>query len=159
MKFEKIKLLAAVLAVLSPLGAQAEFASKDMDLLDKPSRKAKSLSSIAASAEVVINKKKGLWLEVSVDGATGWVRKLHIRKTLPSVRSTEGSLSSAASMGTGRNGSANVVSSTGVRGLDADALSTAEFNKKEFEKFLILAVSSKKAKKFAKKAKLKKVKI
>ncbi len=158
MKNKQIK-LASILLVLSSLTVQAEFASKDTSLFDKPSRKATSLGDIGMGKEVVINNKKGLWLEITVDGLTGWVRKLHISKVQKDTNKKGGSLSAAASMGSGRSGSGNVVSSTGVRGLDADALSNAEFDKVEFKKYLKLAVSAKKAKKFAKKAKLKKVKV
>lgn len=158
MKNKTMKLAAVLLALFS-LSAHAEFAGKDMEILDKPSRKAKSVGSISMGTEVVINNKKGLWLEVTADGLTGWVRKLHISKVKKEANKEGGSLSAAASMGSGRSGSGNVVSSSGVRGLDADALASAEFNQEEFDKYLKLAVSKKTAKKFAKKAKLKKVKV
>lgn len=59
-------------------------------------------------------------------------------------------LSSAVALASGRAGSGNVVSSTGVRGLDKDSLTKAEFDAAEFDKFTALAVTLDEAKQFAK---------
>ncbi len=136
-------------SVLFAFSAYGDYARKSTALLDAPARKADVVIKVEAGTELSIIEVKGIWLKASVGDQEGWVRKLHVSDNAPSGESGGGSLGDAASLGTGRKGSGNVVSTTGVRGLDADQLKSAEFNEEELAEYLELAVSPKKAEKFA----------
>ncbi len=130
--------------------AFAEYASKPLKLKESPSRKAKEICSIERGQKISILQSEGLWLEITDKKQTGWVRKLFVSKSEPGQNKTGGDLIAAVSLGTGRRGSGNIVSSTGVRGLDADSLLEAKFDDSQFKILLSYQTTAIEAKKFAK---------
>ena len=144
-------LLASLVSVLAA-SAHAEFTMKETSLMSKASKKSDVIETLSAGEEITVLRKKGLWLEVSTADKTGWLRKLNVSATKPVEKDAEGAagaLTAAVSIGSGRAGSGNVVSSTGVRGLDKDSLAEAEFDEEEFNEYVQLAVSAKEAEEFA----------
>lgn len=136
------------------------YAVRACGVMDEPYRDAKEIASLKKGASVTILKRKGGWLKISTGAAKGWVRMMYVRRGkkrgAPSAtRQARGVLGLAG----GRAGSGNVVASTGVRGLDEEELKEAEYSAKQIKKLESFTVSKKKAKKFAKKAKLKSRKV
>ena len=136
-------------STLFAFSAHADYARKSTALLDAPDRKANVVIKIESGTELDVIEVRGIWVKASVGDQEGWVRKLHVTDKASTADSGGGSLGDAVSLGTGRRGSGNVVSTTGVRGLDADQLKAAEFNQKELAEYLELSVSPEQAEKFA----------
>jgi len=94
---------------------------------------------------VEILNKKGAWLQIKSAGKTGWVRLLTVKRN-----STGGSnVAGVVGVATGRSGTGKVVSTTGIRGLSAEDLKTAQFNEAETKKMESYSVNTDEAKQFA----------
>lgn len=153
----KIMLLA--ICLMLPLGAgitQAQAQDKGValkadKLVAEPFADAKQVGSLAKGDAVTILKKSGGWYQVKGKGPQGWVRML-------SVRRGEAGKSSAAkdvaALSTGRTGTGQIVSTTGVRGLSEEELKAAKYDEKELVKAEASVVSKADAGKFAQKGKL-----
>jgi len=145
----------ALLAFVAPLVAEPGYIIRSSDLMDEPYRDATSLAELEEGAPVEILKRKGGWLQVESAGKSGWVRMSKIRKgkapTQPAAESEAGGVLDLAS---GRAGTGNVVSATGVRGLNEEELKEAKFDANEVDKLESFAVSEQKAARFAQAGKL-----
>ena len=138
-------ILAVVISV--PVIAAADYIRKPTQLLEDPSRDGNEIRTLEVGAPVEVTDKQGLWASVNADGDSGWVRRLHVSETLPEVNSA--SSGSLAGLVTGRQGSGNVVTTSAARGLDAEELRSATFDKEELDDMLALEVSDRQAKRFA----------
>ncbi len=127
----KILLLAASLPALlfSGLSISAETASaiKNDSLRSEPFADAKLAGSFNRGDSLVILKKQGAWLQVKAKNATGWVRLLSVKRTSSGGNQASGVLAVAS----GRAGTGQVVSTTGVRGLSEQELKAAKFSETE----------------------------
>ena len=151
------KILFLAICLMLPLGAgtaQAQdkgVALKADKLVAEPFADAKQVGSLAKGDAVTILKKSGGWYQVKGKGPQGWVRML-------SVRRGEAGKSSAAkdvaAISTGRTGTGQIVSTTGVRGLSEEELKAAKYDEKELMKAESFVVSKADAGKFAQKGKL-----
>ena len=151
------KILFLAMCLMWPLGAgiaQAQdrgVALKADKLVAEPFADAKKVGSLAQGDDVTILKKTGGWYLVKGKGPQGWVRML-------SVRRGEAGKSSAAkdvaALSTGRTGTGQIVSTTGVRGLSEEELKAAKYDEKELMKAESFVVSKADAGKFAQKGKL-----
>lgn len=151
------KILFLAICLMLPLGAgtaQAQdkgVALKADKLVAEPFADAKQVGSLAKGDAVTILKKTGGWYQVKGKGPQGWVRML-------SVRRGEAGKSSAAkdvaAISTGRTGTGQIVSTTGVRGLSEEELKAAKYDEKELMKAESFVVSKADAGKFAQKGKL-----
>ncbi len=122
-------------------------------LRSKPFLDAPSQANLSRGAVVSILKKQGAWANVKVGKQSGWVRSLSLKTGTAALPG-----SSISSINTGRLGTGKIVTTTGVRGLEADGstatLDTAQFNAEELAAAETYAVSADKAKAFAKSGKL-----
>ena len=141
--------LTVLAAVLLSLSADAAYTRKSTSLLGAPARSADVVANLEPGTELTVIEIKGIWVKASIDDKEGWIRKLHISDTAPAGGSGGSSLGDAAGLATGRKGSGNVVTTTGVRGLDAEQLKSASFNEQELLEYLQLTVSKNQAKSFA----------
>lgn len=116
-----------LLGLLWPALCLAEPASmsKADSLYEKPFTDAKVLARLTARQAVDLQKRAGAWYQVKVDGKSGWVKMLSVRRTAPAAVASSGSLSQVA---TGRAGTGQIVSTTGVRGLEEERLTEAPFS-------------------------------
>jgi hypothetical protein len=156
------RILVLAMCLMLPLGAgtgesqavqekqapEKGVALKADKLLAEPFADAKQLGTVAKGDAVTILKKNGGWYRVKASGAQGWIRML-------SVRRGEAAKSSAAkdvaALSTGRAGTGQIVSTTGVRGLSEEELKSARFDEIELEKAESFGVSKNDAREFAQK--------
>lgn len=140
--------LLAALLMLSGIAFAAETgtALKNDTLRKEPYADAKAMGTLKRSDKVQIIAKKGAWLQIKAGKSTGWVRLLSVK------RGTSGSSNEAAGvlgLASGRSGTGQVVSTTGVRGLNEEELKSAKFNEEEMKQLEANTVSEVDGKKFA----------
>jgi len=117
----------------------------------KPFADAKVVQSLAAGARVEILARNGGWYQVKAGSRSGWVRMLSVRRSAAPVGNNIAGLANVAS---GRAGTGTVSTTTGVRGLDSEELTTATFNEAQVAKAESYRVSHGEAQAFAKAGKL-----
>ena len=96
-------------------------------------------------------EKSGGWYQIKGKGAQGWVRMLSVR------RGQAGKSSAAkdvAAISTGRAGTGQIVSTTGVRGLSEEELKAAKYDAAQLKQAEAFAVTKASAGIFAQKAQL-----
>ena len=121
---------------------------RETELKDKPFLDAKTLKRLPAKAAVVIVERSGGWLKVTSDGQQGWVRLLHV-SSQPAGSSTARELESVAKIATGRGGSGNIVSTTGIRGLNEEQLRKAQADPEALRRLESYAVDRDRASEYA----------
>lgn len=156
------RILIVVLCLMVPLGAgmwesraatekkaaEEGVALKADKLLAEPFADAKQVGTVAKGDALTILDRNGGWYQVKSSAAQGWVRML-------SVRRGEAGKSNAAKdvavLSTGRVGTGQIVSTTGVRGLSEAELKAARYDEKELKKAESFGVSKNDASQFAEK--------
>lgn len=128
----------------SALAAETGTALKADTLRAQPFADAKSSGALIKNEPLEILSKKGAWLQVKTKKSTGWVRLLSVKRT-----STGNALKSTVDVASGRAGTGKVVSTTGIRGLSAEELKSAQFNEAEIKKLESLATNKAEAQQFA----------
>ena len=128
LKSPKTLLLVAlwVSAVVLSSNAMAQSLSKPADLKASPAPEAKTVKSVAANVSVKLLKRQGFWVEVSADGATGWIK-------LSDVNMSAASGPGLSAVDTGRTGKGNIVSTSAARGLSDKELTSAKPDAQQFE--------------------------
>ena len=104
------------------------------DLMAQPFIDAAKVAPVAANQPVVILQRRGGWVNVQVDGKTGWLRALNLRL----APGTSGSLSRAAA--NFRTGSSGQTVTTGVKGLDEEMIRNAAVDPVQLARLTALAV-------------------
>jgi hypothetical protein len=138
----------AALSLLFAASAWAETgtALKNDTLRTSPYSDAASAGTLSRGSSVDILAKKGAWLQIKSGGKTGWVRLLSVKRGAASGSSGAADVLALAS---GRAGTGQVVSTTGVRGLSEEDLKSAKFSESEIKKLETHTLSAEDAKKFA----------
>jgi len=84
---------------------------------------------------VTILERKGGWFRVQAGKKSGWVRMLNVKVTEGAQNLGSGTnLTQAATLATGRVGTGNVVSTSGLRGLNEEELRSAKPDYSQFDK-------------------------
>lgn len=117
-------------------------------LLAEPFADAKQVGKVAKGDAVAILKKNGGWYQVKASGAQGWIRMLSVRRGQAAKTSAA---KDVAAISSGRTGTGQIVSTTGVRGLSEEELKSARFDENELKKAESFGVSKNDAGKFAQK--------
>lgn len=122
-------LMLAALVLAGPAGLASEPGqmNRNDSVRDKPFTSGKVVAPVKSGQSLDIQKREGSWYFVTVNGKTGWVPMLSVRRAKTAAGSSAGSLSKTA---TGRSASGGVVSTTGVRGLNEEQLKTAAFDER-----------------------------
>lgn len=139
-------MIAALLAAFPAWAGDPGTALKSDSLKAEPYSDAKTVGSLNRGDKVDILTKQGAWLQIKAGKTTGWVRLLSVK------RGTSGSSSESSgvlALASGRAGTGQVVSTTGVRGLNEEELKAAKFNEEEVKALDSNAVSAGDAKQFA----------
>jgi hypothetical protein len=107
-----------VLFLLASVSAHAALIKRDSPLLEAPSVRSAEVGSVVVGVDVEYKQRKGLWAEVCARDLCGW-----LRITAVELNDRQGATkTNLANLKSGREGVGNAVSSTGVRGLDAEAI-------------------------------------
>jgi hypothetical protein len=125
--------LAAVLCLV-PLLAAAEPATlvRAAELKKDPATDAAKVADLAENAKVDALERNGGWVRVkTAAGVEGWVKLLSLRYG-GTARQGDSGLQQA--LNAARTGSSGTQVTTGVRGLDAEKISTAQPNPAELKK-------------------------
>ena len=139
--------LIAVLLLLPALAlAETGTVLKDDALRAEPFADARSTGNLKRNDAVEILEKKGAWLRVKSGKQSGWVLLLSVRRG----SATQGNEAAGVlGLASGRAGTGQVVSTTGVRGLSAEELKAASFNEAEVQKMESYSVSADQARQVA----------
>ncbi|MGZ8983238.1 MAG: SH3 domain-containing protein [Methylotenera sp.] len=128
------------------IAAETGSALKNDSIRVEPFADAKVIGNFNRGDKVEILKKQGAWLQVKTKKNTGWVRLLSIKRGSSSaVNQTAGVLAAAS----GRAGTGQVVSTTGIRGLGEEELKAAKFNETEIKTLEGYTLSAEQGRKFA----------
>ncbi len=99
----------------------------DVNVLSAPKTDAKTVGQLSANTRVDIAERRGAWMRVKANGTAGWVRLHQVRLgTGAEKTSSEGMKMLWTAGQTGRSGATGIVATTGVRGLSAEDLKTAQ---------------------------------
>lgn len=117
-------------------------------LLTEPFADAKQVGTVAKGDALIILKKNGGWYQVKASGAQGWIRMLSVRRGEAAKTSAA---KDVAALSTGRAGTGQIVSTTGVRGLSEEELKSARYDENELKKAESFGASKNDAQAFAQK--------
>lgn len=124
---------------------------KASELKEKPFIDAKTLATLPAQSPVSILERNGGWFRVQAAAQSGWVRMLNVKVTEGAQNLGSGTdLTQAATLATGRAGSGNIVSTSGLRGLSEEELSNAQPDYAQFDKLNSYGVDKAAASSYAK---------
>ncbi len=156
------RILTLAMCLLLPLGAgsvalqaaqEKQAAEKGVvlkadKLLAEPFADAKQVGTVAKGDAVTIMKKSSGWYQVNASSAKGWIRMLSVRRGAGGKTSA---VKDVAALSSGRAGTGQIVSTTGVRGLNEEELKSARFDENELKKAESFGVSKNDARGFAQK--------
>ncbi len=128
------------------LAGDAGTALKTDTIRAEPFADAKTVGSLAKNDAVDILTKKGAWLQIKTKKSAGWVRLLSVKRGASSSANNGKGVIDVAS---GRAGTGQVVSTTGIRGLSAEDLKAAKFNEEEMKKMESHTLSARDGQSFA----------
>lgn len=147
--------LPALLFASLGMAAETGSALKKDSIRAEPFADAKVTGNFNRGDSVEILKKQGAWLQIKTSKSVGWVRLLSVKRgaTANSGNQTAGVLAVAS----GRAGTGQVVSTTGIRGLSEEELKAAKFNETEVKTLESYTLSAEQGRQFANKGNLKTV--
>lgn len=124
--------------------------SKETELKTTPQLDGKTLRTLATATPLLIFERLGGWYRVNVAKDQGWVKMLHVARTVDSGEAATGTeLVTVAAIATGREGVDNVAATTGIRGLNEEKLATAAPDMARLQVLDSYGVSRAEAEKFA----------
>lgn len=136
------------------IAAETGSALKNDSIRVEPFADAKVTGNFNRGDKIEILKKQGAWLQVRTKKNTGWVRLLSIKRGSSSAANQTAGILAAAS---GRAGTGQVVSTTGIRGLGEEELKAAKFNETEIKTLEGYTLSAEQGRQFAAAGRLKTV--
>jgi hypothetical protein len=131
--------------------AEKASALKNDSLRAEPYADAKISGSFVRGESLEIIKKQRAWLQVKAKKGSGWVRLLSVKR---GVTASSNQAAGVLAVASGRAGTGQVVSTTGVRGLSEQELKAAKFNEEEVKTLESYTLSAEKGRAFAKAANL-----
>ena len=144
--------LPALMFASLSIAAESGSALKKDNIRSEPFADAKITGNFNRGDKVEILKKQGAWLQVKTTKNTGWVRLLSIKRGSTSSSNQAAGVLAVAS---GRAGTGQVVSTTGIRGLSEEELKAAKFNETEIKALESYTLSADLGRQFANKGNLK----
>lgn len=140
-------LFAALLFAAPALAAEGGAARKPSDLKKEPYRDARTVGVLATGDKVEILNKQGGWYYVRSAKGSGWIRMLSVRRS--EARRLAVEAAALRGLATGRAGTGQVVSTTGIRGLSEADLKAATYNGAELRKLESFGATPEQAQDFA----------
>ena len=144
-----------VLILMFPALCLAEPATviRQTELKKEPASDAATVSQLNENTAVDALERKGGWTRIKAAGAEGWVRMLALRYG-GDAAAKPGDSGVSQLFNVARTGSSGTQVTTGVRGLDADQLASAQPNPAEMKKLGSYSASKDAAAGFAAQGKL-----
>ena len=130
------------------LAQEAATALKADELRAEPFADARAVGALKKGEPVTVLRRQGGWAEVKTPLASGWVRLLSVRRGAGGA-SAGADVAALAGIASGRAGTGQVVSSTGVRGLGEEDMKAARFDPQELQRAEAGAVGADPARRFA----------
>lgn len=128
--------------------AENGVALKADKILAEPFADAKQVGTVAKGDAVTILDRNGGWYQVKASTTRGWIRMLSVRR---GEAGKSNAAKDVAALSTGRAGTGQIVSTTGVRGLSEAELKSARYDENELKKAESFGVSKNAARNFAQK--------
>jgi hypothetical protein len=144
-----LPLLCALLVSAAAGAKEVGTALKADDVKAEPFKDAKVATRIAKGDKVEVLAKQGGWLQIKAGGKQGWVRLLSVRRGEAAKSDVAAEIGGVAGLATGRAGTGQVVSATGVRGLGEEDLKAAKFSEEQVKAVESYRVSAQAARTFA----------
>jgi hypothetical protein len=144
------------LLLFLPLAVLAEPATviRATDLKQEPASDAATVAALAENTAVEVLERKSGWTRVKAGAGEGWVRMLSLRFGGGAAAAKPGATGISQLFNVARTGSSGTQVTTGVRGLDAEQLATAQPNPAELAKLGAFAADRDAAARFAAQGKL-----
>jgi hypothetical protein len=133
----------ALAIVAFPAAAEEGSVIRADELKAMPFIDAATAAKVAANQPVTIVSRKGGWIEVRVNGQTGWLRMLNVRLAAGSSPAQGQAQVRSASLL--RTGSSGKTVTTGIKGLGEEDLQNASPNPAELAKLADFAVPASEA--------------
>lgn len=125
-------------------------ALKADEIRAEPYADARAVGALKAGDAVTLLRRQGGWAEVRTPQASGWVRVLSVRRGAAGAGPGAGAdVAALAGIASGRAGTGQVVSTTGVRGLGEEDMKAARFDPVELQRAESGAVAPDQARRFA----------
>lgn len=143
------------LLLFAPILALAEAGTviRATDLKQEPASDAATVAALAEQTAVEVLERKSGWIRVKSAGGEGWVRMLALR--LGGATAAKPGASGLTQMfNVARTGTSGTQVTTGVRGLDAEQIATAQPNPAELARLQQFAADRPAAASFAAQGKL-----
>ncbi|MGH8677367.1 MAG: SH3 domain-containing protein [Burkholderiales bacterium] len=141
-----------IVGALLPAAAIAQesgVALKPDTVRAEPYSDAKAVGSVNKGTSVMILNRSGGWYQIKAGTDQGWVRMLSIRRGAASQASAASEIGGVAALSSGRAGTGQIVSTTGVRGLSTEQLKGAKFDVAQLKKAESFAAAIADAQSFA----------
>ncbi|MES2017215.1 MAG: SH3 domain-containing protein [Pseudomonadota bacterium] len=150
----RIAACAGMLLVVAGAGAaDTAYIVRPTELKAKPFSDAATLATLAQSSQVNVLERQASWLQVKTPGATGWVKLLSVRydQVTASSRSSGVNSNLEVLFNISRTGSSGTsVATTGVNGINEEALRNPRPNPAALQQMQALDTSAADARSFAK---------
>ena len=127
----KIAVFAFTACMAFSCAAEPAFLLRATELKKEPATDAATVAALAENAAVETLERKGGWTRVKAGAAEGWVRLLALRYGGPGA-AKHGDSGASQLFNVARTGTSGAQVTTGVRGLDAEMISSARPNAAEF---------------------------
>lgn len=150
-KLKVMLFLTPLFCLQAAIAAETGTALKNDILRKEPYADAKTSGSLTRGEPLDILKKQGAWLQIKTRKTTGWVRLLSVKRGAATSGNQAAGVLAAAS---GRAGTGQVVSTTGIRGLNEEELKAAKFNESEVKTLESYTLSADDGRQFANAGKL-----
>jgi len=121
-------MLAAVLLVPAPAGAQKVTLERDSPLYAEPRLDASQVTQLKLGATGEVIGKQGAWLNLKTAGGSGWLFSFNVRFPSQQAGAGDSGAGSAAGRLFGPRRNVSVTSTIGIRGIEEEDLRQASFN-------------------------------
>lgn len=140
--------LALALAPPSSHAQETATALKADPIRAEPFADARVVGALKKGDALTLLRRQGGWAEVKAGSASGWVRVLSVRKG-GAATSSGADIAAVAGIATGRAGTGQIVSTTGVRGLGVEDFKSARFDAAQLQRAEAGAIAVEPAQRFA----------
>ncbi|MCB5195546.1 SH3 domain-containing protein [Deefgea salmonis] len=123
---------------------------RNSDLREKPFSDSRSIATLSSNSKIEIQKNQGAWMQVKTpQGQVGWIKLLNVRTQSGTRNNGLSTLGNVI-----KTGSSGQTVTTGVKGLSAEQIQTAEPNMAEVNKMESYSSSNAEASRLARQAQL-----